>query len=57
MSVLDAHLLATKIENTLRTAYPELSDVVIHTGPSANASSTRPELAPGTSRRCRRPSG
>lgn len=34
MSVLDAHLLATKIEQTLRTAYPELSDVVIHTGPN-----------------------
>ena len=37
MSVLDAHLLATKIEKTLRTAYPELSDVVIHTGPSATS--------------------
>lgn len=38
MSVLDAHLLATKIEKTLRTAYPELSDVVIHTGPSDTSS-------------------
>jgi len=37
MSVLDAHALATKIETTLRQAYPELSDVVIHTGPNTNA--------------------
>lgn len=34
MSVLDAHQLAQTIESSLRAAYPELSDVVIHTGPS-----------------------
>jgi divalent metal cation (Fe/Co/Zn/Cd) transporter len=42
MSVLDAHLLAAKIEKTLRTAYPELSDVVIHTGPASTKPSEKP---------------
>lgn len=34
MSVLDAHRLAQTIEATLRHAFPELNDVVIHTGPA-----------------------
>lgn len=42
MSVLDAHRLAQTIEAALRTEYPELNDVVIHTGPAPRASS-RPE--------------
>jgi len=34
MNIRDAHRLAETIESSLRAAYPELSDVVIHTGPS-----------------------
>jgi cation diffusion facilitator family transporter len=34
MSVHDAHQLAEKIEDALRAAFPELSDVSIHAGPA-----------------------
>lgn len=54
MSVHEAHQLAKKIEATLRRAYPQLSDVVIHTKPSQsddvadtkNQSAKNPESNP-----------
>lgn len=40
MSVHEAHQLAKKIEATLRSAYPQLSDVVIHTKPAQSDDAT-----------------
>ncbi len=45
MSVLDAHQLAKRIESTLRVAYPELSDVAIHTEPVPASQSPSPTPA------------
>jgi cation diffusion facilitator family transporter len=44
MSIRDAHHLAETIEAALRAAYPELSDVVIHTGPSEATSDAPAEV-------------
>jgi divalent metal cation (Fe/Co/Zn/Cd) transporter len=34
MTVIDAHRLASQIENELKLKFPELSDVVIHIEPT-----------------------
>ena len=46
MSVIDAHRLASQIENQLKLKFPELSDVVIHIEPTpvpANKLDTKPD--------------
>jgi divalent metal cation (Fe/Co/Zn/Cd) transporter len=41
-SVIDAHRLASRIENDLKLKFPELSDVVIHIEPTPPTNPTSP---------------
>jgi hypothetical protein len=41
-SVIDAHRLASQIENDLKLKFPELSDVVIHIEPTPPTHPTSP---------------
>jgi divalent metal cation (Fe/Co/Zn/Cd) transporter len=44
MNVLDAHHLAETIEAALRAEFPELADVVIHTGPARHTTDPDPHI-------------